>query len=288
MCQLLGMNCNVPTDILFSFAGFRKRGGLTDHHEDGFGIAFFEDKGVRIYHDDKPCHLSAVADLIDSYPIKSLNVISHIRLATEGKTSLVNTHPFVRELWGQYWVFAHNGQIDVPNQPNQPRYQAVGSTDSERAFCFLLNQLDAQFQSKPDDDVLFGALQKICSQLGQYGLFNCLLSNGDWHLAYANTLLHYLTRRAPFGEAQLVDKDSSIDFTGETQENDIVTVFTTIPLTNNESWQQLAIGECLIFRDGLPVFSYRPETSKYMSIEEGLKKARAAGLARSISSISGE
>ena len=45
MCQLLGMNCNTPTDILFSFDGFRRRGGLTDHHADGFGIAFFEHAG---------------------------------------------------------------------------------------------------------------------------------------------------------------------------------------------------------------------------------------------------
>ncbi|MBR7551121.1 class II glutamine amidotransferase, partial [Mycobacterium tuberculosis] len=37
MCQLLGMNCNTPTDIHFSFAGFRKRGGQTDIHTDGFG-----------------------------------------------------------------------------------------------------------------------------------------------------------------------------------------------------------------------------------------------------------
>lgn len=42
MCQLLGMNCNTPTDIHFSFAGFRKRGGQTDIHTDGFGIVFFE------------------------------------------------------------------------------------------------------------------------------------------------------------------------------------------------------------------------------------------------------
>jgi len=25
MCELLGMNCNVPTDICFSFTGFQKR-----------------------------------------------------------------------------------------------------------------------------------------------------------------------------------------------------------------------------------------------------------------------
>jgi len=45
MCQLLGMNCNTPTDIVFSFEGFRRRAGLTDCHSDGFGIAFFEGRG---------------------------------------------------------------------------------------------------------------------------------------------------------------------------------------------------------------------------------------------------
>jgi predicted glutamine amidotransferase len=42
MCQLLGMNCNTPTDVTFSFTGFAQRGGRTDHHADGWGIAFFE------------------------------------------------------------------------------------------------------------------------------------------------------------------------------------------------------------------------------------------------------
>ncbi|MEN9986072.1 MAG: hypothetical protein RI925_1574, partial [Pseudomonadota bacterium] len=52
MCQLLGMNCNIPTDILFSFEGFHRRGGLTDQHADGFGIAFFEGAGCRLFIDD--------------------------------------------------------------------------------------------------------------------------------------------------------------------------------------------------------------------------------------------
>jgi glutamine amidotransferase len=42
------MNCNIPTDICFSFTGFQKRGGDTDVHADGWGIAFFEGKGVRL------------------------------------------------------------------------------------------------------------------------------------------------------------------------------------------------------------------------------------------------
>ena len=116
MCQLLGMNCNTPTDIGFSFAGFRQRGGLTDHHEDGFGIAFFEKTemggiGLRQFHDDKPSHQSPVADLINNYPIRAMNVIAHIRKATTGGHGLANIHPFVREVWGEQWAFAHNGQM---------------------------------------------------------------------------------------------------------------------------------------------------------------------------------
>ena len=34
------------------------------------------------------------------YPIKSGNVIAHIRKATQGQVALENTHPFMRELWG--------------------------------------------------------------------------------------------------------------------------------------------------------------------------------------------
>jgi len=47
MCQLLGMNCNTPTDVRFSFSGFTQRAGNTGDHTDGWGIAFFEDKGLR-------------------------------------------------------------------------------------------------------------------------------------------------------------------------------------------------------------------------------------------------
>jgi glutamine amidotransferase len=46
MCQLLGMNANVPTDVMFSFTGLATR---ADEHKDGFGIAFFEDPGLRLF-----------------------------------------------------------------------------------------------------------------------------------------------------------------------------------------------------------------------------------------------
>ena len=101
MCQLLGMNCNTPTDVMFSFTGFAQRGGRTGEHVDGWGIAFFEDRGLRHFVDHQGAAESPVAELIRRYPIKSENVVAHIRKATQGAVNLQNCHPFVRELWGR-------------------------------------------------------------------------------------------------------------------------------------------------------------------------------------------
>ena len=159
MCQLLGMNCNTPTDIMFSFEGFRRRGGITDHHADGFGIGFFEGKGVRLFHDDKPSANSPCCRLGTRLSDQIRKPLSPtIRKASQGQTSLANTHPFMREMWGEYWLFAHNGHL-IDFFPEQGEYyHAVGSTDSERAFCFILNRLRSRFATKPEPEVLFDAI----------------------------------------------------------------------------------------------------------------------------------
>lgn len=252
MCQLLGMNCNVPTDICFSFEGFRKRGGLTDHHADGWGIGFFEGPGCRLFLDWQASSTSPVAELVRNYPIKSTNVIAHIRKATVGQISLANTHPFMRELWGRYWLFAHNGDLKTLPALNHGRYQPVGDTDSEHAFCWLLQQLSQRFAEEPAAEDLHTALRELVLQLAQHGSLNFLLSNGEWLAAHCATHLHYLVRQAPFGEAHLIDQDVSVDFKALTTPADRVALIATQPLTDNEHWTALSPGELLIFRDGLP------------------------------------
>ena len=111
MCQLLGMNCNNPAAISFSFEGFSARGGRTDEHKDGWGIAFYKDAACQLFTDHLPSITSPVAERIRRDPIKSKNIIAHIRKATQGAVMLENSHPFMRRLWGQDWTFAHNGDL---------------------------------------------------------------------------------------------------------------------------------------------------------------------------------
>lgn len=278
MCQLLGMNCNTPTDIVFSFEGFSKRGGLTDHHTDGFGIGFFEGRGVRLFLDDKPSADSPVADLIRAYQIKSENVIAHIRKATQGRTTLENTHPFLREMWGEYWLFAHNGNLQNFNPPVGQFYRAVGSTDSERAFCYILEELRRRFPEKPDTDTLFDTVRQLTQGIRAHGLFNMMMSNGDLMFIHCSTLLHYIVRQAPFGRAHLVDDDVAIDFSEVTTPKDRVAVIATLPLTDDEQWTQLACDELALFHGGAIIRRCLPDQARYLSPEEGLAIARAAGV----------
>jgi glutamine amidotransferase len=254
MCQLLGMNCNVPTDICFSFEGFSARGGKTDDHVDGWGIAFFEGKGCRTFLDAKPSIYSPVANFVCQYPIHSTHVIAHIRKATQGKVNLENCHPFRRELWGKYWVFAHNGNLPDFHPVQNGCFQPVGETDSEKAFCLILNTLRQQFPAKePALEELYPVLAKITESIASIGIFNYLLSNGEHFFAHCSTNLAYIVRKAPFAAAHLIDQDVTVDFSELTTPSDRVAVIATTPLTDNEVWTKIQPGELLVFHDGSPL-----------------------------------
>jgi glutamine amidotransferase len=254
MCQLLGMNCNVPTDICFSFAGFQRRGGSTDNHADGWGIAFFEGRGCRMFLDAKSAVESPIAELVRGYPIHSMNVVAHIRRATRGMVALENTHPFIRELWGRYWIFAHNGTLNGFSPKLEGFYRPVGTTDSERAFCYMLETLRRRFpEEEPSLDACFAVLRDLTTELARHGRFNYLLSNGEYLIAHCYDNLCYILRHAPFAQAHLIDDDVTVDFTALTTPQDKVAVIATTPLTDNESWTRMQPRSLFAFQHGEPV-----------------------------------
>ena len=249
MCQLLGMNCNTPTDIVFSFTGFATR---SCEHADGFGIAFFEGRGVRLFVDHLAASASPVAELIKRYPIQSQNVVAHIRKATQGKVALENCHPFVRELWGRYWVFAHNGNLKDYSPRLHAAFKPVGDTDSELAFCWLMQELAKSHATMPSVAELNVTLRELVPQIAKHGTFNFVLSQGDALWAHCSTKLHYLVRQHPFGVARLQDQDMALNFAELAKSGDRVAVIATEPLTVGEAWVAFEPGQLVSFEGGAP------------------------------------
>ena len=250
MCQLLAMNSSKPAGLGFSFAGFAERGGRTGEHKDGWGIAYHTGAGCQLVTDHLPATLSPRAARVTSHPVKANTVLAHIRKATQGRVAPENSHPFVRELWGSSWSFAHNGDLTACPAPPCGSYAALGETDSERAFCHLLAGLRQRYPQRPCRSVLYAALLDLAREIGAHGSFNFLLSDGDALYAHCSTQLFYVLREYPFAEARLIDRELSIDFRRHNHLDDRIAVVATAPLTSNEAWTAFAPGELKVFTGG--------------------------------------
>jgi len=97
---------------------------------------------------------------------------------------------------------------------------------------------------------LVSLIRDLLNELNELGICNVLLSDGSRLYAYCSTALNFITRKAPFGKATLIDKDLQVDFKKETSSKDVVTIIATKPLTNNEHWDLISPGELKVFLDG--------------------------------------
>jgi predicted glutamine amidotransferase len=252
MCELLGMECNVPTDIVFSFSGLALRGGKRGPHADGWGLALYEGRAVRTFLEPAAAADSKLAAYVRGHPIKTLLAIAHVRKRTRGEVSLANTHPFVRELWGRHFTFAHNGTVRGVRRHPIGRFHPIGNTDSDYAFCALMNRLDFAFPGgyPKDRRLLWRAVAAIGRDIGVRGTFNFLLGDGAQLFARCATKLCYIVRKAPFKTATLADDDLSVDFSAVTTPRDRVAIVATAPLTRDETWTLGRPSEMWVFRGG--------------------------------------
>jgi glutamine amidotransferase len=246
------MECNVPTDIVFSFSGLALRGGARGPHADGWGLALYEGRSVRTFLEPAAAANSALAGYVRSNPIKTLLAIAHVRKRTRGPVTLANTHPFVRELWGRHFTFAHNGTVRGVRKRHDPgRFRPIGTTDSEYAFCALMNHIDRAFpKGYPSPHELARAVAEAGRSIGASGTFNFLLADGQQLFARCATKLCYIIRKAPFAKATLADDDIEIDFATVTTPRDRVAVIATAPLTRDEHWTIGNPGQMWVFRKG--------------------------------------
>ncbi len=117
----------------------------SERHPDGWGVAYYLANAPHVikgasaaFGDQLFKHVSGI--------VTSETVLAHLRKATQGELSTINTHPF------QYghWVFVHNGNIAnfaelraplLARIPPVLRRFILGTTDSEVLFYLILGKM---------------------------------------------------------------------------------------------------------------------------------------------------
>ena len=253
MCELLGMSFNQPVRPSLSFRGFRHRG---ERNPDGWGIAYYPDESVQVIKEPIKASKSLLSEFIMKYP-KSKIFIAHVRYSSGSSVTYKNTHPFQRELNGREFVFAHNGTLHNYRGFNTGRFKPVGETDSEYAFCHILNSIENERISSWTDKN-FKWLHNKLNEINEFGNFNCLLSDGEYLFCYYDKNGHnglcFVQRKAPFNIVHLKDEDFEINLSEKKDPSQKGFIIATRRLTD-ERWENFLPAELMVFKNGEIIFS---------------------------------
>ncbi len=260
MCELFAMSARFPTTVRLSLDELARHGGGTGPHRDGWGIAFWQDGDAFVIREPESASESRWVEFVQEREPRTSIAIAHVRKATQGARCLSNTQPFSRELGGRMHVFAHNGMLpgieDVPSLASH-RFRRIGDTDSEQAFCALLERLAPLWENglPPLDDRL-REIGKLASEIRVLGPANFLYTDGDVIIAHGHRRksaagpirppgLHLLCRTC----AALPDTAPLAGVAIDPVERQEVVLVASVPLSS-ESWEELDEGEILVLREG--------------------------------------
>lgn len=146
MCRLFGFRSIINSHIHSSLVSAENTlYDLSQNHPDGWGVAYYMEQTPHLVKSTN-CAMDDQIFQKVSGGVSSHTVIAHIRKATQGAHSILNSHPF------QYgkWIFAHNGNVKNLKKIKPKLLKLVdhqftklilGSTDSEIIFYIILSKL---------------------------------------------------------------------------------------------------------------------------------------------------
>ena len=259
MYELLALSSRLPTSVTLSLSAFAQHRGA----DDGWGVAFYNSGDARLYKEPELAAESEWLAVIQQRRLSASLFISHIRYATRGNRSLPNTQPFSRELGGRVHLFAHNGRFDSIERDyagSWKRYQPIGETNSEIAFCILLERLAPLWagSSIPALDKRLAVFTQFAADMAAIGPANLLYSDGDVLFVHGHRRTQADGRIAPPGLWRLSRQCEKCRDTAEREQEKSSTVdhrqqqvmlFASIPLSD-EPWAPVAEGEVLAIRHG--------------------------------------
>jgi predicted glutamine amidotransferase len=191
MCRVFGCVAAEPVSIRHELAEAENPMiRQSEKHDSGWGMAVYArgDGGApRLVRFPEAAY--ADGEFVSATDIRGRIFNVHVRRATMGGLSLVNTHPFVL---GNY-SFGHNGTVvEYPRLLGPGVAKPVGETDSEILFNLLMRDYD------PGDPI--GSLRRAMRATVERSPFsglNFLFSDGERLYAYRLGIfgLHWLPRK---------------------------------------------------------------------------------------------
>jgi predicted glutamine amidotransferase len=252
VCRLLGLTSGtVPVRATFWLLDAPDSLEAQSHRNaDGSGIGFFDPDGVPVL-DKQPEPAFRDPEFVrEAKQAESTAFVAHVRLASTGGRSLVNTHPFAMD--GR--VMAHNGGFGelekLDAHLGQDIGRVLGDTDSERFFALITQQAAAH-----GGDVAAGitaAAGWIAANLPVSSLNAIVAAPGElWALRYPGQHALHILERSTGPGMHLRSATSSVHVPTSAAS----VVVASEELDGETGWRMLAPGELVHVHPDLTVSS---------------------------------
>ena len=265
MCEIFAMSARLATNVQLSLSELARHGGATGPHRDGWGVVFHEARDACRFREAEAASDSLLVRMLAENDYRSHITMVHLRKSTQGVRALRNTQPFQRELGGRVHSFAHNGRLTgIEQRLSLGRFRRVGETDSEHAFCALMEAMRPLWER--DDEVPSVATRhaifaQFVRDIRDLGPTNIVYADGDALFVHAHERtqadgairppgLHMLTRCCQQEGGHF--PDSSAMHMGAQRADQQVVLFASVPLSD-EDWKPLEPGTTLAAQAGQAV-----------------------------------
>lgn len=248
MCELFGVTANRKVHLNSILEEFFSH---SNEQPSGWGIATFEGKNVTIEKEPLRADRSAYLKSKLKNDLYASNLFGHIRRATIGHESYINTHPFTAmDSTGRIWTLIHNGTIFEAPVLNSYQYTQTGTTDSERILLYIVDEINKKTNeiSRPLEDAeKYEIIDEIFVKLSPENKLNVLLYDGE------NMYIHKNAK-----ETLYVKEESDC------------AIFSTQPLDKNH-WREVEHNRLLVYRNGSLVYSGTPHNHSYVEDPQKMK-----------------
>jgi predicted glutamine amidotransferase len=267
MCRIFGFRSVLFSKVHSSLVSAENAlMGQSSRHPDGWGLVYYIADTPHVVKST----ITAESDFLFKHVsgiVTSQTVLAHIRKATHGKLTLLNTHPF------QYgrWTFAHNGNIKhfdlvrkalLEEVSAEMRPFCLGETDSEIIFHLILtsiNKLVPMHAPHPDLDLVMqgisNAMTRICEIIGELSIkeagipsenyLTFVISNGPIMIAMNGGMsLYYSTHKKKCPERDICGSLApwcEAIAQGEMRVNHLI--ISSEPLQGENIWYKLGPGQ---------------------------------------------
>jgi len=269
MCRLFGfrsvLQSGVHRSLLSAENALRTQ---SIENPDGWGVAYYVGGCPQLIRSEGQALHDHIFEKVAAIA-SSQSVVAHVRRATQGARSPMNSHPF------QYgpWIFAHNGNIkdfdehraalEAKIRPDLRSY-ILGTSDSEVIFYLFLSNLAKHCEPFERDlpalaaaDALLETIDQITDLVGPYThraddpptetFLTCVVTNGEVMLGHqGGKELLYSTykKRCP-------ERDVCAHFSHNCEQRAAMgeqvnhLIFTSESLQGDNTWTPMAPGQII-------------------------------------------